>query len=240
MHLKDYAFEKKYNFFYAGKTTRPLFQFSTLESSQKMVSFYNAKKSHVTQWMYSVTSCNICRHESFAAKLLPLVEVDKDMLEKIPEDMFSGPCNVKIRKALVDQTFFRNRKNWWKTTVGTDGTHICAYCMRQAKATGYIKIRTWTRSLASFDHFRAAREDHTPWKIDHSKFWRVSTQRAYCEKLMVVALLVFEGMATLSCYHMLISLLLLWRSFPNSHWSRNLARHTKIDSWTNCRNKLQN
>ena len=51
---------------------------------------------------------NICLHKSTSAKFYPFTENDKDLLQKIREDMVGGPSIVFTRKAVVDETFIRN------------------------------------------------------------------------------------------------------------------------------------
>ena len=54
---------------------------------------------------------NICLHKSTDAKLYPFTEGDKDLLEKVREDVVGGPSMVFTRKAVVDPTFIRTSTN---------------------------------------------------------------------------------------------------------------------------------
>ena len=47
---------------------------------------------------------NICLHKSTNHKLYPFFEGDKDLCEKIREDMTGGPSIVFTQKTVVDQT----------------------------------------------------------------------------------------------------------------------------------------
>ena len=51
---------------------------------------------------------NICLHKSTNHKFYPFFEGDKDLYEKIREDMTGGPSIVFTRKAVIDQTYIRN------------------------------------------------------------------------------------------------------------------------------------
>ena len=51
---------------------------------------------------------NICLHKSTNYKIYPFCESDKDLCEKIREDMTGGPSIVFTRKAVVDETYIRN------------------------------------------------------------------------------------------------------------------------------------
>ena len=54
---------------------------------------------------------NICLHKSTDAKINPITEGDKDLLEKIREDVAGGPSIVITRKAIVVETFIRKSTN---------------------------------------------------------------------------------------------------------------------------------
>ena len=64
----------------------------------------------------------ICLHKSTSAKFYPFTETDKDLLQKIPEDMVGDPSIVFTRKAVVDESFIPNSRNICESIVGTDTT----------------------------------------------------------------------------------------------------------------------
>ena len=74
---------------------------------------------------------NICLHKSTNNKLNPFVELDKDLHDKIRDDMTSGPSIVFIRKALVDQTYIRNSENLCKSVVGIRVTQFYPFSLCQ-------------------------------------------------------------------------------------------------------------
>ena len=80
---------------------------------------------------------NICRQKSACAKLNPFTETDKDLLQKIPEDMVGGASIVFTRKAVVDETFIRNSRDFCKSTVGLDASQLYPYSMCQPMPTGF-------------------------------------------------------------------------------------------------------
>ena len=51
-------------------------------------------------------------------------EVDKDLWEKIREDVAGGPSVVFTRKAVVDETFIRKSTNICKSIVGIDASQL--------------------------------------------------------------------------------------------------------------------
>ena len=79
---------------------------------------------------------NICLHKSTDWKFYAFTESDKDLLEKIREDMVGGPSIVFTRKAVVDETFIRKTTNLCKSIVGLDAIQLYPYSMCQPMPTG--------------------------------------------------------------------------------------------------------
>ena len=79
---------------------------------------------------------NICLHKSTGAKFYPFTERDKDLLQKIREDMVGGPSIVLTRKAVVDKAFIRKSTNLCKSIVGIDASQLYPYSMCQPMSTG--------------------------------------------------------------------------------------------------------
>ena len=78
----------------------------TLEAMQKMIDFYHNKRIDMLKLGCTLFNlANICLHKSTDSKFYPFTESDKDLLEKIREDMVGGPSIVFIRKAVVHETF---------------------------------------------------------------------------------------------------------------------------------------
>ena len=61
---------------------------------------------------------NICLQKSIDANFHPFTEGDKNLLEKIREDVFGGPSIVFTRKANVEEIFIRKSTNVCKSFVG--------------------------------------------------------------------------------------------------------------------------
>ena len=78
----------------------------------------------------------ICLRKSTSAKFYPFNETDKDLLQKIREDMVGGPFIVLTSEAVVDETFFRNSGNVCKSIVGIDASQLYPYSMCQPMPTG--------------------------------------------------------------------------------------------------------
>ena len=75
-------------------------------------------------------------HKSTDSKFYPFTESDKDLLEKIREDMVGGPSIVFTHKAVVDETFVRKSSNLCKSIVGIDASQPYPYSMCQPMPTG--------------------------------------------------------------------------------------------------------
>ena len=79
---------------------------------QKMLAFYHKKGIEMLKLGCALPNlANICLHKSASAKFYPFTEPDKDLLQKIREDMVGGRSIVFTRKAVVDETFIRNSEN---------------------------------------------------------------------------------------------------------------------------------
>ena len=60
----------------------------------------------------------------YKLQVLSILLSDKDLCEKIREDMTGGPSIVFTRKAVVDETFIRNYSNVCKSIVGIDASQL--------------------------------------------------------------------------------------------------------------------
>ena len=79
---------------------------------------------------------NISLHKSTDSKFYAFTESDKDLLEKIREDMVGCPSIVFTRKAVVDETFIRKSSNLCKSIVVIDASQLYSYSMCQPMPTG--------------------------------------------------------------------------------------------------------
>ena len=109
----------------------------TVEAMQKMLAFYH--KKGIYMFKLECTLPNLvknCLHKPTSAKFYPFTETDKDLLQKIREDMVGGPSIVSTRKAMVDETFIRNTGNICNSIVGIDPSQLYPYSMCQPIPTG--------------------------------------------------------------------------------------------------------
>ena len=79
---------------------------------------------------------NICLHKSIDTKTYPLREAYKGLLEKIREDVVSGPSIVFTRKAVVDENFIRMSTEHSKSFVGLILANYTAARLCQPTPTG--------------------------------------------------------------------------------------------------------
>ena len=109
----------------------------TLEAMQKMIQFYHNKGIDMLKLGCTLPNlANICLHKSTNYKFYPFCESDKDLCEKIREDMTGGPSIVFTRKAVVDETFIRDSSNICNSIVGIDASQLYPYSMCQDMPTG--------------------------------------------------------------------------------------------------------
>ena len=75
---------------------------------------------------------NICLHKSTDAKFYLFTESDKDLLEKVREDMVGGSTIVFTHKAMVDETFICKSTNLCNSIVGRDTSQLSPIrCVKQ-------------------------------------------------------------------------------------------------------------
>ena len=92
---------------------------------QKMVQFYLQKEIDTLDFGCTLLNlANICLHKSTNEKLYPFCESDRDLCEKIREDMTGGPPIVFTRKAVLDEIYIRDSSNVCKSIVGIDASQL--------------------------------------------------------------------------------------------------------------------
>ena len=86
---------------------------------------------------------NLCLHSSMSAMFFPFPEGDKDLLEKVGENLLEGPPIVFTRKTLVGETKIRSSPNICKSSVGFDASQLYPCAMRQAMPSGLHRGRSF-------------------------------------------------------------------------------------------------
>ena len=123
----------------------------TLGAMQKMIEFYHNKGIDTLKLGGTLPNlANICLYKSTDSKFYPFKESDKDLLERIREDMVGGPSIVFTRKAVVDETFIRKSSNLCKSIGGIDVCQFYPYSMCQPMPTGLFKRREYNSETKRF------------------------------------------------------------------------------------------
>ena len=112
----------------------------SLDAMKKMLAFDHRKGIDMLKLGCALPIlANTCPHKSTNAKIYPFTETDKDLLQKIREEMVGSPSIVFTRKAVVDKTFIRNLGKNCKSIGGIDASQLYPYSMRQSMPTGLYK-----------------------------------------------------------------------------------------------------
>ena len=103
----------------------------------KMMEFDHDHKVDMLKLGYRLPNlANICLHKSMDRKFYPFIEAEKDLHEKIRNEMTGGPSIVFTRKAVVDKTFIRRSNIVCKPILGIDARQLYPFSMCQAMSTG--------------------------------------------------------------------------------------------------------
>ena len=102
-----------------------------------MIQFYHDKGIDMLKLGCTLPNlANICLRKSTNYKFYPFFESDKDLCEKIRENMTGGTSIVFTRKAVVDEIYIRNSSNNCKSIVGIDASQLYPFSMCQDMPTG--------------------------------------------------------------------------------------------------------
>ena len=108
-----------------------------LEAMQKVIAFYHDKDIDMLKLGCALQNlANICLHKSTDAKIYPFTKGDKDLLEKVRQNVVRCSSIVFPCKAVFDETFIRKSANSCKSTVGIDASQLYPYSICQPMPTG--------------------------------------------------------------------------------------------------------
>ena len=109
----------------------------TLEAMQNMIQYHHNKWIDMLKLGCTLPNLeNKCLHKSTNYMFYPIWESEKELGEKIREDMTGGPSIVFTRKAVVDETHIRNSSNVFKSIVGVDASQLYPFSMCQDMPRG--------------------------------------------------------------------------------------------------------
>ena len=97
-----------------------------------------------------VVPYQICLHSSTNVRFYPFPKGDKDLLEKIKENMVGGPSIVFTRKTVVGRIRIRSSSNTCKSVVGIDASQLDPYAMCQPMPTGLYTLWEFIADLQRF------------------------------------------------------------------------------------------
>ena len=121
---------------------------TTLEAMQKIYEVSHQKRIDLLKLSFSLPNlANICLHKSTDSKFHPFTESNKNLLDKIREDMVCGPSIVFTRDAVVDENFLRKPTKLCKSIVCIDARQLYPYSMCQPMPTGLY--RRWNYNSES-------------------------------------------------------------------------------------------
>ena len=130
---------------------------------------------------------NICLHCSTIVKFYPFPEGDKDLLEKIREDMLGGLSIVFNRKAVVGQKRILSSSNTCKSKVGIDASQLYPYAMCQPMPTGLYtrwefnadlqRFKPRSNKTRSFENMVMAISQNSRPECSIESFYTTGTQR---------------------------------------------------------------
>ena len=175
----------------------------TLDAMKKRIHFYHEKGIDMLKLGCTLPNlANICLHSSTSAKFYPFPAGDKDLLEKVREDMVGGPSIVFTRKAVVSETKIRSSSNICKSIVGIDASQLYHYAMCQPMPTGLYtrwefdaelqRFKPRTNKARSFENIVMAYFQNSRPDCSIESFYTTGTQK----KLIVSALMDFVVTAT--------------------------------------------
>ena len=105
-------------------------------SNAKKVQFYHQKENDMLKRGCTLPNlANICLHKSNNEKFYPFGTIDRDLRQKIREDMTDGPSIVFSRKAVVDEIFIRDSSKICKSIVWIYESQFYPYSMCQDMPT---------------------------------------------------------------------------------------------------------
>ena len=109
----------------------------TLEAMQKLIDFYRQKVIDMLKLGCILNIfANTRLHKSTDSKFHPFTESDKDLLEKICEDMVGGPSIVFTLEAVADESFVHKSTKLCNLLAGIDASQLYPFSICQPMPTG--------------------------------------------------------------------------------------------------------
>ena len=123
----------------------------TLEAMKKTIEFYHGKRIDMLKLGCTLPNlANICLHSATNVMFYPFPKGDKDLLEKIREDMVGGLSFVFPRKTVVGETRIRLSSNTCESIKDIDASQLYPYAMCQPIPTGLYTRWEFNADLQRF------------------------------------------------------------------------------------------
>ena len=123
----------------------------TLQAMKKMMKFYNDQKIDMLKLGCTLPNlANICLHKSTDRNFYPFIEADKDLHEKIRNELTGGPSIVFTRKGAVNKTFIGRSNNIFRAIVGIDASQLYPFSVCKAMPTGLYTRWEFDSDLQKF------------------------------------------------------------------------------------------
>ena len=131
----------------------------TLEAMKKKIEFYHQKEIDMLKLGCTLPNlANFWLHKSTDSESYRFTESDKDLLEKIREDMVGGPSIVFTFKAVANETFIRKSTELCKSFAGINASQVYPYSMSQPMPTEVYTRWNYDSESQKF----MARQNKTP------------------------------------------------------------------------------
>ena len=196
----------------------------TLEAMQEIIEIYHQKEIDMLKLGCSLPKlANICLHKSTDSKFYPLTESDKDLLEKIREDMVGGPSIVLHAKQWLTKLLSATQRICAsQLSALTQANSIPIRCVNQC-LPDCIQDRTMTLNLKSSSLDRTKHALLKIWTfLIFNKLFRSVRLKAklhLVDKRRLIALVLMEFVTTVTLS------LRQWVVVSTTVHAKKLARH---------------
>ena len=145
-------------------------------------------------------------HKATTARFNTFTERDRDLLEKIHEDMVGGPSVVFKKETVLDETFHRDSTNWCKSVVANHASQLYTFSMCQAMPISLYTRWKLVSESANLNRAKTTRRAlknwscHTFSESDHTVKGIVSIRQVYRKKLLHTVLMANTVFEAVGCY----------------------------------------
>ena len=111
-----------------------------MEKLQQMIDFDHDNDIDILKFGCTLPNlANICLHKSTDTKFSPFTQADRDLLEKVRENVVGGPSIVFFTQSSCSWIFFRYSTNMWDSIVLIDASQQDRYSICQPGSIGLYR-----------------------------------------------------------------------------------------------------